>query len=297
MLDDETFIRAILDNPKEEANWLAYADWLEEKGDPRAALYRRRLLTDSHGFAFVLVPRGTFWMGGGRAQPPEKQVEIDHEFYLGAYPVTQGQWTAVMGKNPSCFSRQGADWEKVEKMNIPDADLEWFPVEGVSGFDIHKFLQKLNEREPPVPCWRYGLPSVEEWDYACRGAARSKEECSFDFYLDRPTNDLSAGQANFRCRYPAGKGRKGKPLGRPSKVGSYPPNRLGLHDMHGNVREWTATPGGFGLETRGGDYLSSGVECRVAKDYGLDAKFRMANIGFRLCLGPSKAATAYFTRS
>ena len=59
-LDDDTFLQAILEQPQEEANWLVYADWLEERGDPRAALYRRRRLTNRIGMEFVLVPRGSF---------------------------------------------------------------------------------------------------------------------------------------------------------------------------------------------------------------------------------------------
>jgi uncharacterized protein (TIGR02996 family) len=62
-LDDETFIAAILEQPQEEANRVVYADWLEERGDPRAALYRQRRLTNSIGMEFVLVPRGSFRMG------------------------------------------------------------------------------------------------------------------------------------------------------------------------------------------------------------------------------------------
>src|SRR5262245_31764722 len=129
-LDDDTFIAAILEQPQEEANWLVYADWLEERGDPRAALYRRRRLTNSIGMEFVLVPRGSFWMGGGGGKPGGKQVEIPHEFYLGVYPVTQGQWQAVMGSNPSWFSPTGEGAATVEK--IADTLLKQFPVEQVS---------------------------------------------------------------------------------------------------------------------------------------------------------------------
>src|SRR5215470_19385062 len=124
---DEPFIQAILEHPEEAANWLVYADWLEERGDPRAALYRQRRLTDRIGMEFVLVPRGTFWMGGRGGKPGDQQVEIAHEFYLGVYPVTQGQWQAVMGSNPSGFSR--SDWCKDRVARISDADLKQFPVE------------------------------------------------------------------------------------------------------------------------------------------------------------------------
>jgi uncharacterized protein (TIGR02996 family) len=285
MLQDETFIQAVLDNPQDEANWLVYADWLEERGDPRAPLYRRRRLTNSIGVEFVLVPRGTFWMGGRGGEFGERQVEIPHEFYLGVHSVTQGQWEAVMSNNPSWFSRTGNGKDKVEK--VSDADLAQFPVERVSWEDAQEFIQKLQERETAPGGWVYRLPTEEEWEYACRGGACSKEECSFDFYLDRPTNDLSSTQANFDGRYPAGKARKGKRLQRTTKVGSYLPNRLGLCDLHGNVAEWTDSVEGSDRVIRGGGWGNHGSRCRAAGWHWGTPSTRYYNLGFRLALGPS----------
>jgi formylglycine-generating enzyme required for sulfatase activity len=193
-----------------------------------------------------------------------------------------------MGSNPSYFSRAGDGKDKVAK--IADADLEQFPVECVSSKDIQKFLRKLNEREQPIRGWQYGLPTEEEWEYACRGAARSKEDCSFDFYLDRPTNDLSSTQANFNGRYPAGKAPKGKYLERTTKVNSYQPNRLGIHDLHGNVSEWTASVWGSGRVLRGGSYLNYGFDCRAAERGGFAPSYRNRFLGFRLALGPAGTA-------
>jgi uncharacterized protein (TIGR02996 family) len=281
-LQDETFIQAILEHPQEEANWLVYADWLEERGDGRAALYRRRRLTNSIGMQFVLVPRGTFWMGGG-GKPGDKQVEIPHEFYLGVFPVTQEQWQAVMGNNPSAFSRTG---RRDEVKDIADTDLKQFPVESVSWEDAQECIQKLSEQEKLPDKWVYRLPTEEEWEYACRGGARSQEDCAFDFYLDQPTNDLSSTQANFDGAHPAGSAAKGPSLGRTTKVGSYQPNRLGIHDLHGNVYEWTDTPDGSSRLIRGGNWDAFGIDCRAGDRRCTASWFQHRGLGFRLALIP-----------
>src|SRR5205823_2918425 len=102
---------------------------------------------------------------------------------------------------------------------------------------VEQFLVKLNKQEKAIG-WLYRLPTEAEWEYACRGRANSKEECSFHFYFDKPTDDLSSTQANFNGHFPVGTADKGPYLERTTKVGSYRPNRLGLYDMHGNVWEW-----------------------------------------------------------
>jgi formylglycine-generating enzyme required for sulfatase activity len=236
------------------------------------------------GMKFVKVPKGTFWMSkeGVNAQV---QVTIERDFEMAAYTVTQEQWQAVMGNNQSYFSRQGGGQGKVQ--DVSDADLKRFPVESVSWNDVQDFLKKLNEQQKDKG-WAYRLPSEAEWEYACRGAATSKEECSFDFYLEKATNDLTSAQANFIGGVPAGNGAKGPYLGRPTKAGSYVPNKLGLYDMHGNVWQWTATAEGSYGVVRGGSWNNWGSECRAASRYSGAPEDRLGILGFRLARVPSQ---------
>jgi uncharacterized protein (TIGR02996 family) len=275
MRSDEPFVRAILADPQDDAPWLIYADWLEERGDPRAALYRRRCWTNSIGMKLVLVPRGTFWMGDRGSQ---RQVEVPHEFYIGAFPVTQGQWQAVMGNNPSHFSRAGEGADGVR--GLSDADLTQFPVESVSWDDVQEFLNRLNAREKESE-FLYRLPTEAEWEYCCRGAASSQNDCAFDFYFSQPADDLSSEQANID-------------LGRTTKVCSYQPNRLGFFDMHGNVWEWCAdlfAAGGSARVFRGGGWYDRAVRCRASFRRRREPAYRYKDLGFRLAAVPSSESS------
>jgi formylglycine-generating enzyme required for sulfatase activity len=231
---------------------------------------------------FVWIPPGRFWMGGGGGQPGDRQVEIPEGYYLGVYPMTQEQWQKVMGSNPSYFSRSGGGKDKVK--NISDRELAQFPVEQVSYEDVQQFLAKLNQREKDTG-WVYRLPTETEWEYSCRGRASTKEECSYHFYLDQPSNDLSSTQANFNGNYPEGRGAKGPYLERTTKVGSYSPNRLGLYDMHGNVWEWCEdhfreVPNG--RVHRGGSWNNRDGSCQAAYRGRLKQTSRSRTQGVRL---------------
>jgi formylglycine-generating enzyme required for sulfatase activity len=230
---------------------------------------------------FVRLPKGTFYMGRGFAGVKGVKTEIKEDFEIAVHDVTQGQWQAVMGGNPSAFSRLGGNRNDVK--DISDEELKLFPVEMVSWDDTQQFIRRLNEKERGRG-YVYRLPTEAEWEYACRGGAHSEEECSYRFYFDKPSNDLSADQANFNGWEPCGNAPKGKNLRRPTRVGAYPPNKLGLYDMHGNVFQLCVAldvEGGSGRGERGGSWESAGLGCQAA--LRLDAPpYRTSGHGFRL---------------
>jgi formylglycine-generating enzyme required for sulfatase activity len=103
-------------------------------------------------------------------------------------------------------------------------------------------------------------------------------------------DDLSSKQANFDGTEPASKAEKGPNLGRPTKVGSYAPNKLGLFDMHGNVYQWCTDlwdPMGSDRVIRGGSWINHGVDCAAANRFRLVPGEASDLVGFRLLAVPS----------
>ena len=163
---------------------------------------RPREIQNGIGMEFVLIPAGTFRMGGSglRADPSEKprhEVTITRPFYIGKYEVTQGQWQAVMGSNPSFFDECG----------------ERCPVDSVSLIDAQGLAGRLNEMEGTDS---YRLPTEAEWEYAARAGSEK------DRY--GPVDEIAwhLGNASDRTH----------------PVGGKMPNAFGLHDTLGNVAEW-----------------------------------------------------------
>jgi formylglycine-generating enzyme required for sulfatase activity len=147
---------------------------------------------------FCPIPAGTFMMG---QENERHQVTLTKDFYLGKYPVTQAQWQAIMGNNPSHFKG--------------DASC---PVEHVSWDDCQAFIQKLNS---PSGKRIYRLPTEAEWEYACR-AGSSSTYCYGD-------DESRLGEYAWY----------GSKSGNTTHgVGQKKPNAWGLYDMHGNVWEW-----------------------------------------------------------
>ena len=226
---------------------------------------------------FVHLPKGTFYMGWD-GKNKGKKTEITADFEIAVHAVTQGQWQAIMGNNPSWFSRQGSGAGLLK--GLSDEELKLFPVENVSWENAQEFIQKLNEKEG-ASGYRYRLPTPAEWEYACRGGATSEEECSYHFYFDKPANDLSSEQANFDGTRPYGNAPKGKYLERTTRIGAYPPNKLGLCDMHGNV--WQVCAGSF---VRGGSWNFPGFACQASASSQAPNSLRTNITGFRLVRVP-----------
>jgi serine/threonine protein kinase/formylglycine-generating enzyme required for sulfatase activity len=234
--------------------------------------------TNTIGMEFVLLPTGRFWMGGGGGKAGGKDVAIPYDFYLGRYEVTQEEWGKVMKTNPSSFQRTGLERSKVT--DVDEKDLKRFPVDNVSWNSCQAFIARLNELERAKE-WKYRLPTEAEWEYACRGGPVSdKVKSAFFFYLETPLNTLSPEQANS----------SESGLRRTCKVGSYPPNRLGLYDMHGNVWEWCDDlwKGGFTQRVhRGGSYRYDSDFSRAAHRGAHPPSYQNNDHGLRLARVPS----------
>jgi formylglycine-generating enzyme required for sulfatase activity len=161
-------------------------------------------VANSIGVEFVLIRAGEFQMGapdGDKDEQPVHTVRISKPFYLGKYEVTQAQWQAVMGGNPSRFTGDPAR-----------------PVENVSWEDVQEFMRRLNTKESGVT---YRLPTEAEWEYAARAGTTT----AYGFGNDK-------GQLSQYAWYGDTSGSQTHP------VGKLKPNAWGLYDMHGNVWEW-----------------------------------------------------------
>ena len=214
----------------------------------------------------VYVEGGTFTMGatseqGSEAESDEKpahQVTLS-SFSIGKYEVTQEEWEAVMGSNPSSF----------KGMKLP--------VEQVSWNDCQDFIRKLNQ----LTGKHFRLPTEAEWEYAARGGSKSRG------YKYAGGNDI--GSVAWYYGYSGSKTHE---------VGQKQPNELGLYDMSGNVHEWcqdwygsysgtsqtnpTGSSSGSIRVIRGGSWFFNARNCRVSNrnDYSPDS--RDGNLGLRL---------------
>jgi uncharacterized protein (TIGR02996 family) len=254
--------------------------------------------TNSIGQQLALISAGSFWMGSPpgeqgrhRDEDPWHRVTISRPFYLGVYPVTQAEYQAVMGHNPSYFCAGGEGAGQVDKL-----DTSRFPVEQISWQDAMHFCNNLSTRlaEQKAGCV-YRLPTEAEWEFACRAGTTSM----FSF-----GDELTSDRANINGHGPVG-APTGAYLERTCEVGSYPPNAFGLYDMHGNVWEWcldwfgeryyakspAIDPPGARTSRRkvlrGGSWRYGALICRSAYRYRYAPEVRINDYGMRLALDVS----------
>ena len=161
----------------------------------------------------VLIPAGEFLMGNDRGFGPIHKVRITKPFYLGKYLVTQEQWQAVMGSNPSYFQNAR---NTGFAGSVPAGGAK-NPVERVSWDDCQEFIEKLNANVAGGK-GRFALPTEAQWEYACRAGSTTKY-CFGD-------DDSQLGEYAW---YGGNSGKQTHP------VGEKKPNAWGLYDMHGNA--------------------------------------------------------------
>ena len=177
------------------------------------------------GVKVCWCPPGSFTMGSPRSEPErrpgEDQVEVTltKGFWMGKYEVTQGEWKRVVGKFPGEFTEGGGKGDDLPVYNVNYAEAEGFC----------RRLTGIAHASGDLPRdWEFRLPTEAQWEYACR--AGTTTATSFGDRLNRT-------QANVLDK-PHNWAKPGPLPNHATKIGSYPANSWGLHDMHGNVVEW-----------------------------------------------------------
>jgi uncharacterized protein (TIGR02996 family) len=240
-------LQAITRDPADALAWLALADALEEQGETNQAILLRetRLLCSEQGdqsqvqtllrlgtppigpelsgplgLCFRLIPAGAFWMGISPTTPdsergfdqadesPRHRVTFSRPFWLSVTPITQSQFVHEMGVNPSRFR---------PARGRTRAQLDLSPVERVDWWMANEFCRRLSETGQDQV---YRLPTEAEWEYACRAGTTTP------YYFG---TEINPSLANYGDHH-----HQTLPVGR------FLPNPWGLHDLHGNVWEWTA---------------------------------------------------------
>jgi sulfatase modifying factor 1 len=177
------------------------------------------------GVKLCWCPPGKFTMGSPPNEPERRsdedavEVILTKGFWAGKYEVTQSQWKRVVGKLPGELTAE-----------LPEGDD--YPVGNVNFAEAEGFCAKLSDLARKSGAlsegWEFRLPTEAQWEYACRAGTTTATAFG---------TKLGSKQANVQNK-PYNGAEEGPSLNRATKVGSYPANPWGLHDMHGNVVEW-----------------------------------------------------------
>jgi formylglycine-generating enzyme required for sulfatase activity len=241
-------------------------------------------------------PAGKFTMGSPatelerRANEAQVEVTLTKGFWTAKYETTQGDWKRMVGKLPGPPTAELPEGDDLPVGNVNFAEAE----------DYCKKLTELARAKGDLPKeWEFRLPTEAQWEYACRAGTTT----AFSF-----GDSLTRKQANFAGK-PYRATDEGPSLGKAAKVGQYPANPWGIHDMHGNTFEWcrdwfhTKLPGGTDPDLhdvkesaeknrdastsrvrRGGAWTDDGWPCRSAFRLRFEPDRRYDHIGFRVVL-------------
>lgn len=260
--------------------------WLDPTDATGTRLYRAvELLPPTN---MVFIPPGTFRMGSPSnevgqldgdplsVEGPQMAVTISRGFWMGAYEVTQAEYLAVMGINPSGFKGSLS-----------------LPVETVSWYNATNYCGKLTQRERGAGRIAtnsvYRLPTEAEWEYACRAWTSTRYSHGDDPDYSELSKYAWYDQDSDASTHP---------------VGQKLPNPWGLYDMHGNAAEWCqdrygAHPGGIATDPQGpatgservahsGLWFRPSTYCRSAFRRGIAPDFASDGLGFRVVLAPGQ---------
>ena len=246
----------------------------------------------------VWIPPGQFLMGSPDTEQdrnsdegPQTLVTLTRGFYIGKYLVTQGEYAAAVGTNPSYF---------VGDTNRPVEAAAW---DGATNYCAKRTLQEQTSGRVPLN-WYYRLPTEAEWEYACRAGTTTRFSYGDDIGYTQLAQHAWYDANCYTTNRPAGasyfvQGR----YYTTQPVGEKPPNPWGLYDMHGNVAEWCQDffgffTGGSAIDPQGpptgnervlrsGSWLDDPYSLRSAFRYSAPPGNLSGLYGFRVVLVPN----------
>ena len=267
------------------------------------------------GAEFLFIKGGVFLMGSPGEEDGRKEDETQHQvkvgdFFLAKHTVTLAQFESFISessyitdadKDGGSYAWSGKEWTKKSGVNWRcdakgnEQKDKQHPVLHVSWNDAVAYCRWMSEKRKA----NFRLPTEAEWEYACRAGTATPFNTG---------ENLTTDQANYNGNYPYKKFPKGKYVGKTTLMGSYPANRWGLHDMHGNVWEWcmdwydekyyarckregvvenpAGPDSGSYRVVRGGGWSNFAVYCRSAYRISVDPGSRDGTRGFRLVFVP-----------